>query len=206
MRDARPISENTTAWRWVHGENDDLPGIRVDVWGRHVSIALDSASLKGLLEPLIDEIEQHDTDAIWLSTRGVDASTGAKRSEGQIWGNPHDGVVRVLERGIGVQVYLAEGQDKGLYDMRGLRAWLEPHWKGRKVLNTFAHTGMFSVAAAFHGASQVVSVDLSSRYLDRAKINFGINDLNIEPHALLAEDTFKSSRIGFAARPNCLMS
>lgn len=192
-RSARPISDNTTAWRWVHGENDDLPGVRVDVWGRHISIALDSDSLKGLLEPLIDEIvKQHETDAIWLSTRGVDAETGQKMSEGQIWGEPNDGVIRVLERGIGAQVYLGEGHDKGLYcDMRGLRAWLEPYWNGRRVLNTFAHTGMFSVAAAFHGASEVVSVDLSPRYLDRARTNFDINGLDPNAYEFLAEDTFK---------------
>ena len=28
-------------------------------------------------------------------------------------------------------------------DMREVRAWLEPHWAGRRVLNTFAYTVHF---------------------------------------------------------------
>jgi 23S rRNA (cytosine1962-C5)-methyltransferase len=192
--DARKLPPQTTAWRWVHGENDGLPGIRVDVWGSHLSISLDSPSLKTVLEPLIGELcKRWEVDAIWLSTRGVDASSHQKHGFGQIWGPAHSGQVEVLERGIRARVELGQGHDTGLFcDMRELRAWLEPHWRGQSVLNTFAHTGMFSVAAAVHGASRVVSVDLSSRYLEWARANFEMNSVDSAEHEFLAEDSFKA--------------
>jgi 23S rRNA (cytosine1962-C5)-methyltransferase len=191
--DARPMPELTTAWRWIHGENDLLPGVRIDVWDRHLSISLDSDSLGCLLEPLIAELTRlREVDGVWLTTRGVDSGSGRKLSQGQIWGSPHSGEVEVMERGTRIQVYLGEGQDTGLFcDMRELRTWLESHWTGRRVLNTFAHTGMFSVVAAQHGAAEVISVDLSQRYMDRALHNFRLNGLLAEPHSFLVEDSFK---------------
>ena len=49
-------ASTTTAWRWINGENDDLPGIRVDVWGDHVVVSLDSPSLVGLLPALLSAL------------------------------------------------------------------------------------------------------------------------------------------------------
>ena len=48
---------------------------------------------------------------------------------------------------------------------------------GDRVLNLFAHTGGFSVAALAGGASEVVSVDLSAAYLARLEENLGANGL-----------------------------
>ena len=66
----RRIPEATTAWRWVHGENDDLPGLRVDVWANHATVALDDPSLEFLLKPVVDCILAHPViDTIWENTR-----------------------------------------------------------------------------------------------------------------------------------------
>ena len=46
------LPEHTTAWRWVHGENDGLPGIRLDMYGRWAVLSLDSASLLALGEAM----------------------------------------------------------------------------------------------------------------------------------------------------------
>ena len=85
------------------------------------------------------------------------------------------------------------GLDAGLYpDMRELRRWLSPYWKGRAVLNTFAYTGAFSVAAAMGGASRVETVDLAAPAIERAKKNFAMNGLDVEDHGFWVEDTFKA--------------
>jgi 23S rRNA (cytosine1962-C5)-methyltransferase len=101
--------------------------------------------------------------------------------------------VRVTERGVAFLVRPWDGPDVGLYaDMREVRARLAPHWGGRAVLNTFAYTGAFSVAAALGGATEVVSVDLSTPALERAEANFVANDLDPDAVEFLAEDTFKA--------------
>lgn len=50
-----------------------------------------------------------------------------------------------------------------------------------RVLNLFAYTGGFSVAAALAGA-KVTTLDLSQRYLSWAKENFLLNGLSVEEH------------------------
>ncbi len=62
---------------------------------------------------------------------------------------------------------------------------------GRRVLNAFAYTCGFSIAAARGGAASVASVDLSKRYLEWGKRNFAANGLAIEPHRFYASDTFE---------------
>lgn len=196
-RDRRPLPRDTTAWRWIHGENDDLPGIRVDVWGSQVGICLDSPSLVPLLEPLIQALcdHAHDLSAVWLSYRVNDGEEARFKGlpEGLVYGAAEQTPIVVTERGVKVAVEPYNGHDVGLYcDMRDLRTWLEPHWRGRRVLNTFAHTGMFSVVAAVHGAREVVSVDLSERYLNRARENFQLNGRDPARYTFDARDTFRA--------------
>ena len=189
----RHVGPDTNAWRWIHGENDDFPGVRVDVWGEHLSVLLDSRSLEGLIDPLVDALTtQRDVRSIHLGWRAPPEETGVD-SFGCIWGTPSEGPVEVTELGLRYAVEPGRGLDAGLFpDMRGLRHWLQGHWKGRRVLNTFAYTGAFSVAAAAHGAVEVVTVDLSAPAIERARSNFERNSLDLDAHQFWEEDTFKA--------------
>ncbi|RME21712.1 MAG: class I SAM-dependent rRNA methyltransferase [Deltaproteobacteria bacterium] len=190
-RARRPLPPDTTAWRWVHGENDDLPGIRVDAWGTELSVALDSPSLECLLPGLRDALRRlhADATAIWLVAR-PDPRDAEDRPGRILWGEPAEDGVEVTEHGLRFRVRPGRSHDVGLYcDMRDLRAWLRPYLAGRRVLNLFAHTGAFSVHAAAHGAGEVVTVDLSSRYLARARDNFRLNGLDPESHRFVAADS-----------------
>ena len=70
----------------------------------------------------------------------------------------------------------------GLFpDLREARAAVAQFAGGRRVLNLFAHTGAFSAAAARAGASEVVSVDLSGRYLELARRNVELNAPGFAP-------------------------
>ncbi|MCB9795438.1 MAG: class I SAM-dependent rRNA methyltransferase [Alphaproteobacteria bacterium] len=192
------IGPDTTAYRLVNAESDNLPGIRVDVYGHFLVLSLDSPSLYRLLVPLCELLEAR------LSPRGIflawrpdprDELDPAKLPipEGLVRGHAPTADVRVTERGLACLVRPGAGKDIGLYtDMRDNRAWLEPHWGGKRVLNLFAHTGFFSVVAAAHGASEVVSIDLSEKYLERAEANFVANELDPSLHSFVAEDVRKA--------------
>jgi 23S rRNA (cytosine1962-C5)-methyltransferase len=192
----RVLPPNTTGYRLVHGENDGLPGVRIDVWSHAVVIALDSPSLAGLLDGLVEHLKRLvDPRAIYLCYRkdSRDERDAARftPAPGLIHGHPLPADVTVLERGLRLRVRPWEGPDVGSYaDMRDVRAWLEPHWGGRAVLNTFAYTGAFSVAAALGGASEIATVDLSGPYLERGAENFRANDLDPERFEWFEEDTF----------------
>jgi 23S rRNA (cytosine1962-C5)-methyltransferase len=57
----------------------------------------------------------------------------------------------------------------------------------RSLLNCFAYTCSFSVAAATVGA-RTVNIDLSKRSLDRGRENFALNSLSTNDHRFLADD------------------
>jgi 23S rRNA (cytosine1962-C5)-methyltransferase len=197
LRD-RVVDPGTTGFRLCSAENDDLPGVRIDWWGHFAVIVLDSPSLAPLLEGIVAWLaDRLAPRGVYLAYRPDHRETldpkGFVPAPGLIAGHACAGDVRVTERGMGVLVRPDEGPDVGLYpDMREVRAWLEPHWGGKSVLNTFCYTGAFSVAAAVHGATTVTSVDLSERYLNRAEANFRANDIDPAGHSFVAADTFKA--------------
>ncbi len=190
------VDTDTDAYRLVHGENDGLPGVRVDRWGHHVTVILDSPALAPILQPLVRWLERAQPRGIHLCYRRDPRETSTRTPDpapGLLAGRSPPGPVVVKERGLLFGVLPHRGPDVGLYtDMREVRAFLEPAWGGARVLNTFAYTGAFSVSAAYNGAAEVVSVDLSGKALERAEENFRRNQLDPSRHRFLAEDTFKA--------------
>lgn len=190
----------TTAWRLVHGENDAMPGVRVDLYGSHAVISLDSPSLQPLLPLLLDALRRllpvETASLVWRPDPRDKSRT--LPAPPPLLGTPPDSLI-VQERGVKVMCFPAQSKDWGVFpDMRESRRFLEPIWPGKRLLNLFSYTGLFSVAAAVHGAAEVVSVDLSPRYLDTARANFALNglDARIADGSLsaefLAEDAFKA--------------
>lgn len=191
------VDAETEGYRLVNAENDGLPGLRIDWWRTFAVVILDHPSVGRLVPLVVDWLERNRRPrGITLCYRQDPRDELPQRLDpapGLIAGHAPTGPVRVRERGIQFEVLPLDGPDVGLYaDMRSVRAWLEPAWGGTRVLNTFAYTGAFSVAAAMHGASEVVTVDLSRRYLERAEANFAANSLDLDAHTFLVSDTFKA--------------
>lgn len=93
----------------------------------------------------------------------------------------------VRESGLLYEVDFASGYSVGLFcDQRGNRLHLRK-LAPRRVLNTFAYTCAFSVAAAVAGA-ETLSVDLSKSSLNRGKRNFDLNGLDPAAHRFIADD------------------
>lgn len=192
------IDAETTGYRLVNGENDDLPGLRIDWWGHYAVLVLDSPAVAPILEHVLSWLEAHRKPrGVYLCYRPDHRDerdfSRVSPEPGLLAGGRPAGDIRITERGLAFRVRPWDGPDVGLYsDMRDVRAWLEPHWGGRSVLNTFAYTGAFSVSAAFNGASEVVTVDLAVPAVDRAEENFRANELDPANYEFLAEDTFKA--------------
>lgn len=187
----RAVDLGSDARRLVNAENDDLPGLRVDAYRDHLVVTLDSPSLDALVTPLVAGLGVAPASVFVAYRRDPRDAAPVPATRLALGDDP--GEVRVQERGVALLVRPSLGKDAGVFtDLRALRAFLEPHWGGRRVLNLFAHTGAFSVAAARWGAARVDSVDLSPGYLDRARRNFQANDLATGGHGFLVEDSFKA--------------
>ena len=192
------VGPETTGYRLVHGENDGLPAVRIDWWSHYAVITLDSPAAARFLDGIVAWLEDRRSPrGVFLCYRPDPRDTRDPAvfspPPSLLAGRAPKADVRVTERGVAMLVRPADGPDVGMYpDMREVRAWLEPHWGGRSVLNTFAYTGAFSVAALVGGAAEVVSVDLSTAYLDRLEANLAANALDPSLHQSVASDTFKT--------------
>lgn len=124
--------------------------------------------------------------------RRLAANPGPKDRPLLVTGDGEADGFEVSESGLRYMVNLEDGYSPGLFaDQRENRLRLRdlaaerPH--SPRVLNLFAYTCAFSVAAASEGA-QVTSVDLSRRYLEIGKSNFERNGLSTREHRFVAED------------------
>jgi len=72
------------------------------------------------------------------------------------------------------------GFGTGLFlDMAPGRQFVHEHADERRVLNLFSYTGAFSIVAALGGATEIIEVDTSRKWLDWSKDHQTLNDL---PH------------------------
>jgi 23S rRNA (cytosine1962-C5)-methyltransferase len=95
----------------------------------------------------------------------------------------------VVELRLQYEIDFAAGYSVGLFvDQRENRRFVR-QVEPKRLLNCFAYTCSFSVAAASVGAS-TVSVDLSRRSLERGQENFSLNGLPVEGHRFITDDVF----------------
>lgn len=106
----------------------------------------------------------------------------------------------VTEGGARLRVQVLRGQNHGLFlDMAEGRRWVRAHvaahrartGEGARVLNLFAYTCAFSVAALQAGAAQVVNVDMSRGAIATGQQNHQLNGLSAGA-SFLAHDIFSS--------------
>lgn len=103
--------------------------------------------------------------------------------------------VEVSENGVRYALDLVLNQDASFYlDTRLLRTWLKENSAGAEVLNTFAYTGSLGVAALAGGATRILQVDRSARFLELARRSAMLNHLDLGRMKLRAADVF--SEIG----------
>ncbi|WP_409319533.1 class I SAM-dependent methyltransferase [Pseudomonas sp. KCJK9016] len=99
----------------------------------------------------------------------------------------------IVEGGLKYRVDLGRKQNAGLFlDMRYGRNWVREQAAGKRVLNLFAYTCGFSVAAIEGGASHVVNLDMSRAALSRGRDNHRLNGHDLSKVSFLGHDLFKS--------------
>ena len=177
--------------RLVHGEADGLPGLIVDRYGELLCAQFLSAGTERWRDTLADALcaatgvtrlyERSDSGVRQLE--GLPASTGWLRGDGAT-------EVTIDEHGWALTLDVASGHKTGYYldqrDNRALLATLVRQLGCRRVLNCYAYTGGFSVAALAGGATEVTSVDSSAPALQRAVAHVRLNGFDESRHR--AED------------------
>jgi 23S rRNA (cytosine1962-C5)-methyltransferase len=186
---------DSTAYRVANAEGDGLPGLTVDRYGDYLMLQLYSTAWRPHLK-LVTQVLQELCNPLGIyeksrpqKTRELEAVSDNKVYGRLLAGRPAPLRLEVSENGLTFLVSLEQGLNSGLFlDQRRNRRDLMTRVAGKRVLNLFAYTGAFSVAAAAAGASQVTSVDASSGYTEWARDNFAANGLNPRQHEFIVGD------------------
>ncbi|MDM4767090.1 class I SAM-dependent methyltransferase [Pelomonas sp. SE-A7] len=193
------------ARRLFHGRGGLYPGCE------HLALdAYPPALLLTSFEPLGDEDLQRVGEA--LQARWQDLAPGEPlcwiyqcrhegRAETRLMAGELPEPHVVEEDGARFLVHLLRGQNHGLFlDMAAGRRWVREQCAaqpGGTVLNLFAYSCAFSVAALRGGAASVVNIDMSSGALGTGRRNHELNGLAKNGASFLAHDLFKSwAKIG----------
>ncbi len=184
------LSEDTNAFRLIHGEGDGLPGLIIDVYngvaviqahstGMHRDRLAIATAVKGILGDAISAVYY----------KSLSTAPGKTESEYLLGmaASPHV----IVEHGNRFYVDWAEGQKTGFFlDQRENRKLLGSLSKGKTILNTFCYTGGFSVYALHAGAKLVHSVDASEKAIDLTRRNIELNGFSPIEHDCFSADTF----------------
>jgi 23S rRNA (cytosine1962-C5)-methyltransferase len=183
---------DTDAYRLVNAEGDGLPGLTVDRYGNYLMVQIYCSGwrphLKLLTQALSDLLSPQGIyeKTRPQKTRELEAISDTKSYGRLLAGTPAPQRLEVRENGLNFLVSLEQGLNTGLFlDQRKNRRDLMFRSAGKRVLNLFAYTGAFSVAAASAGAIQVTGVDVSPGYTEWSRANFGCNRLNPKRHEFI---------------------
>lgn len=204
---------HTQAFRVFSGAADGLDGVFVDVYAEGATLIVYEGRPPARFVPeqeaqtVLRTLAPLGVKAVYLKPFARDRSrlggvlpevvTNAMPAAGEALPE----LFAVREHGWNLEIRLFDGLSTGLFlDQRDNRAWAHHFAKERSskaataappaVLNTFAYTCAFSVAAAMGGAA-TTSVDVSARYLDWGKRNFTLNGLDPAHHRFAKMDTFE---------------
>ncbi len=182
----------TTAYRIVDGGGDDLPGWVIDDFNGNWLLSLEPS------QPMPDL----DVTLGYRSLYGKIQRNEEKKSPIFLAGEPITTRFLVQERGLNFWIDFQAGYSQGIFlDQRLNRQRVRQTSAARSVLNTFAYTCAFGVAAAAGGAS-TVNVDLSRRYLDWGRENYLANDIDSPEHEFVYGDAFSWLK-RFAKKGRC---
>jgi 23S rRNA (cytosine1962-C5)-methyltransferase len=171
--------QKTNALRLIDGSGDDLPGLIIDDFaGRWLAQTLTET------KPFIDANLGYRS--LYWKPLVKSASAAPQHLAGELADEPF----AILESGLVFEIDFRAGHSSGIFlDQRITRKMLRSVAGGKKILNTFAYTCAFGVAAAA-GGGVTTNVDLSRRFLDWGKRNYELNQLSSKNHEFLLGNVF----------------
>jgi 23S rRNA (cytosine1962-C5)-methyltransferase len=191
-------STSTNAYRLINRSGDGFPDLAVDRYGDVLVAHVHSQGVKvspprAVLQALADRA---GAQAVYLKYRPVQGNVLDDRTKRSLTpiepliGKPVERV-DVVENGSRFIIRPAEGLNPGLFlDMRDVREFVHAQSAGKTVLNCFAYTCAFGVAALQGGAARVLNLDISRRYLDWGRENAELNGFATVPTDFVKGDVF----------------
>ena len=196
MRD--PRLARTNAWRLIHGENDYMPGLVIDLYDDTAVVVFDGPGAFGFWRPWLDAVLDGirtsgvDVPRLWL--RDVRHAKGIRIADEMralgLPGPPER--IRMHEGEARFEVDVRHGHKTGFFlDQRDNRQLVGQLAAGARVLDVCSYAGGFAVHAALGGALQVIAIDLAEPALAAARRNFEASGLDAGDHGFVKADAFE---------------
>ncbi len=182
------------SYRLVYGEADFIPGLIVERFcdvNKNVYLVIQFSTLS--CEVFRKEI-LHALRKI-IKPYGIYEKSDApsREKEGLSLRSCWEGEVReekivIRENDVLIEVDLANGQKTGYFlDQKDNRAYVAGLCEGKRVLDTFTHTGAFGLNAVKGGAKEVISVDISPEAVELVNKNIALNKAEGKMKAVCAD-------------------
>jgi len=185
------VPPDTDAYRVVNSEGDLLPGLVVDRYADVLVLQLQTAGMERLRDRVVEILcsRLHPRSVYERNDIPVRREEELPMRKGLVAGEPLAEEIEIVENNLRYGVQPEHGQKTGFFlDQRDNRARVRARAKGRRVLNCFAYTGAFGVAACAGGAAAVTSVETSATALPLLRRNFERNAM--PPGEVLDRDVF----------------
>lgn len=189
--------DQTSAYRLIHAESDNLPGLIVDRYNDFLVVQILSAGIERWRDEITQVLVNHvEPSGIYeRSDVTVRDLEGLKERKGNLYGKTPTRPILITENGIKFKVDLTEGQKTGFYlDQRDNRQFCREISQGKSVLNCFAYTGGFTAYALAGGADSVLSIDSSEEAIHIAMENVLLNQGSLEKCDWIVGDVFEELR------------
>ncbi len=191
------VVRDTDAYRVVHAEADQLPGLIVDRYGSWLSVQTLSQAMDGAKPALVEALTE------LFSPRGIvernDVSTrqreGLEELSGVLAGEASEGLTVVMN-GVRFEADVLKGQKTGLFlDQRENYAAAAEYACG-KALDCFTYNGGFALHMAAR-CETVTAVDSSEAALENVARNARLNGLrNVETRKAKVFDLLTDHAMG----------
>ena len=180
-----------SAFRLVHGEGDNLPGLIIDCYGQTAVMQAHSIGMHldrfDIARALVNVSEGKIAHIYYKSETTLPFM---EPTNGFLYGGTSENIA--AENGLRFRIDWLKGQKTGFFiDQRDNRLLLQHYAQGRSVLNMFCYTGGFSVYAMRGGAKLVHSVDSSAKAIELTRQNVELNFPGDARHEAFCEDAFK---------------
>lgn len=178
-----------TAWRWVHGESDGIPGLVLDRYNDIVAAQITTLGMEVRREILLEALH----DVLPLSGGVLRNDIRVRELEGleqgrERWFGEIPDSLDISEGPVQYRIAPLGGQKTGhFFDQRDNRAFAAGLSVGRRVLDVYANTGGWGLHALYAGAAHATFIDKSAEACAAIEQNLALGDLADRGQVVCAE-------------------
>jgi 23S rRNA (cytosine1962-C5)-methyltransferase len=190
-------NEHTNAYRLVHAESDGIPGLIIDQYDQTLVVQFLTCGVEFWRDTILSQLVAITGCSQIYDRSDVEVRLleGMAQTKSLVYGDILANPVEIYEGELKYLVDIVGGQKTGFFlDQRHNRHAVRGLAADKSVLDCFAYTGGFTIAALQGGAKDVTALEASSAAVQMASKNMLLNQLPENSVNFEETDVFKYLR------------